>query len=444
MIQEIIDQAIEYKRGVAGAFYAITPDEIGTRIAGETIYATTKIDGEYNLLYFDGQKSRLINRNGKVKDDLPILTTITKSLGSKGVASLKATVELHVKDAARCRVYDVMSALSEDPGILTVSAFDLLEIDGVPHHESDYKKTLERLSELLDGRVVEMQELTKAELEDYFDKKVTGENQEGLVLRSPEFPFVYKLKPLHTIDLAVIGYTAEAQKLRTFLLALMDEAGRFIQIATAGTGLDDTAREALFTRLSAMHVDSSYIEVDRKRVAFHMVRPEIVVEIAANDLITESKRGIVKSACLQYDDGYELLAMIPSVSLIHPVIRRIREDKQVNAHDVRLAQVLDGVDLDPADVVSPTLPAAEVIFREVYTKASKGMTNVRKFLIVKTNKEKLDSSYPAYVFHSTDFSPTRKDPLKKEIRISNSKAQIEGICAEFIESNIKKGWKRVE
>ena len=64
-------------------------------------------------------------------------------------------------------------------------------------------------------------------------------------------------------------------------------------------------------------------------------------------------------------------------------------------------------------------------------------------MIYKTNKETLDDSFPAYVFYSADFSPTRKDPMKKDIRISNSKEQIELLCKEFMEANVKKGWEQV-
>tara|TARA_B100000900_G_scaffold7446_1_gene6298 strand:- start:176 stop:316 length:141 start_codon:yes stop_codon:yes gene_type:complete len=43
-----------------------------------------------------------------------------------------------------------------------------------------------------------------------------------------------------------------------------------------------------------------------------------------------------------------------------------------------------------------------------------------------------------------NYSPTRKDPLKREVRISNSKKQIVELMNQFIEKNIKKGWSKVE
>ena len=36
-----------------------------------------------------------------------------------------------------------------------------------------------------------------------------------------------------------------------------------------------------------------------------------------------------------------------------------------------------------------------------------------------------------------------KDPLKKEIKVSNKQIEIENILKTEIESNIKKGWEKV-
>mgnify|MGYP000447893346 FL=1 len=67
---------------------------------------------------------------------------------------------------------------------------------------------------------------------------------------------------------------------------------------------------------------------------------------------------------------------------------------------------------------------------------------VRKFVVWKTNKEN-SGEFPAYVYHYTDFSPTRKDMLKKEVKVSSSKAQIESYLKTEVSENIKKGWEKV-
>tara|TARA_B110000971_G_C19976100_1_gene485025 strand:- start:1294 stop:1467 length:174 start_codon:yes stop_codon:yes gene_type:complete len=42
-----------------------------------------------------------------------------------------------------------------------------------------------------------------------------------------------------------------------------------------------------------------------------------------------------------------------------------------------------------------------------------------------------------------DFSPSRADVLKKDLKVSNSKKQIEEIFNDEILKNIKKGWEKV-
>jgi len=71
-----------------------------------------------------------------------------------------------------------------------------------------------------------------------------------------------------------------------------------------------------------------------------------------------------------------------------------------------------------------------------------GTKMVRKFMVWKTNKE-VTGEYPAYVYHYTDFSAGRAEMLKKEIKVSNSKKQIEEIFAAEVLKNVKKGWEKV-
>jgi hypothetical protein len=128
--------------------------------------------------------------------------------------------------------------------------------------------------------------------------------------------------------------------------------------------------------------------------------------------------------------------------MISPQFARRRDDKLVNPIDVRLAQVTSLVDvpLADADARKFTLPASEVLRRYVWTKQLKGQTAVRKLVMWQTNKAGERGDFPAYVVHLTDYSPNRKTPLDRDIRVSNSREQIEelwqGLAAEYV----VKGW----
>jgi len=168
------------------------------------------------------------------------------------------------------------------------------------------------------------------------------------------------------------------------------------------------------------------------------------VEVKVNDLLTETKRGTIRNPVLNHGEaGYRMLSMMPGVSLIHPIYIRTREDKDASTVNIRFEQISKIVlieEVEQSAEKSADQAKSEVIFREVYTKESKGALMVQKFLAWKTNKDKQDPRFPAYGFNYTNYSPGRADPLKRDVRISQSEEQIRQIAAAFIEKNVKKGW----
>ena len=80
--------------------------------------------------------------------------------------------------------------------------------------------------------------------------------------------------------------------------------------------------------------------------------------------------------------------------------------------------------------------------RAVRVKELKGKTMVRKLVLWKTNKESAArGEFPAFVLHLTDFSPNRKDPLQREIRVSDSQEQIQNFYSQLEEKYFVGGWK---
>ena len=146
--------------------------------------------------------------------------------------------------------------------------------------------------------------------------------------------------------------------------------------------------------------------------------------------MTQSTRGAgIDRMTLSWDAAagrYSPLRRLPLASLISPVFIRRREDKACNDSDVRLAQLSDRFDISKTEVNARqlTLPKSAILRREVYTKTLKGQTLVRKLLLWQTNKAD-SGDFPAYVLHLTDFSPTRKTPLERQIRVSSSREQID-------------------
>ena len=452
MINKKIEQACEYKRKVAGSYVAINGEDISSKVAGKTIYISKKIDGEFNLLWFDGNKSVLINGSGKVKDDLSVLLKLSKTLQDKKVKEMTMAVELHMEEPDRSRIFEVMSAIANKPDALTLSGFDLLDLDGIVYRESDYAVMIDKISNLLEGSPISSIDLEKVssskQVSERFEEIVINNGAEGLVVRSLEFPIIYKIKPVHTIDAAIIGFTeGEEGKIREILFGVMHKDGTYSQIGRTGNGFSEEQKQLLYKTLSANSVDSSYIVADSRRVAFQMVVPKVVAEVAINELLTENMKGVIKDPLISYieEEGYRFIGNINGVNLLHPIFKRIRDDKSVNEHDVRFSQITDIVYLEESpESTKDTLPKSKIIFREVYTKISKSKTNVQKFVVWKSNKEDQDDRFSAYVLHYTNFSPTRKKPLKKEVRVSSSKEQILELKDGLIKKNIKKGWTLID
>ena len=449
----IIEKAKQYKRKIAGGYISINQDDINSKITGDKVYLSTKIDGEFNILHFDGTKTFLINGNGKIKDDLPFLESIGNTLKENNISSLSIAVELHIKESdKRCRVFEVMSAISSQSQSLVLSAFDILDIDGEDFVSEDYEQTITKLDEMFKNNnvinPVSLKIVNSKEVMEIYEDVVVQNGAEGLVVRIDGMPIIYKVKPLHTLDMAIIGFTeGDKNKVREVLLGLLTEDNNYIQVGRVGTGLDEETKEKLFVTLSQNIIDSSYIEADKRRVAFAMVKPTIVVEVSINELLTENSKGMIKNPLISYsnDNGYEFISSINGTSLLHPVFKRIRDDKTINNHDIRYKQITDIVYIDNSNSSqNKELPKSEIIFREVYTKTSKGKTNVQKLIAWKTNKEEIDDSYSAYVMNYTNFSPTRGEALKKDVRISSNKEQILELLNSFKDKNIKKGWVLVE
>ena len=124
-------------------------------------------------------------------------------------------------------------------------------------------------------------------------------------------------------------------------------------------------------------------------------------------------------------------------------MQRIRSDKSVNSHDVRVSQFDGLLSLDPAEtILSSKSSKSEIVRREVWTKETKGLKSVRKLVVIRTNKPSDTSNQPAFVVHWTDYSPGRACPLDREVKLAQSGEDANIIAEALIAENIKKGWEK--
>ena len=444
------ERVSNYKTYVAGRLRSVEGQKIKESIPKQDKYlAATKYDGHFYTLVKEGDQIVFLNHRDKVIEDHAIIDQAKEAL--KDVEQVVIPGELYLESEERTRSFNATKAISDQDPNLRFAAFDVLEHNSSTIMASvfdrfDILKTILPEKGVLHVAHHEIFE-SKSSIEEMFHQHIDGHNAEGIVVKTIALGG-FKIKPKYTLDAVIVGFAEgdgdRAGLLRDFLLAFMRPDGTYQLFAHMSHGFSEEQRKDLLVEYKKKVVASTYIEVARNKLAFHMVKPETVVEFSCLDVINEDSKGFIQKMTLQYDEatGYTPVRMHPSVSVTIPLFHRFREDKIVNAEDVRFAQVESIVSFEEKAVQEEDLKPAEIIDRQVYTKESAGLTMVRKFIIAKTNKE-ASGVFPAYVYHYTDFSANRAEPLKRDVKISSSEEQIKSIFEAGITKNIKKGWNLV-
>ena len=447
-------KAILYKKEVCKRFINLNSDQIDSRLGGSEYHVTRKYDGEMNVLFFDNEQAAIINRSGRIRTGLPCVQDAKSALKAAGITQAVIPVELYAEESAgRTRVFHVLTALADPSktGALRLAAFDILELNDAPFKANSYKEVHAKISELFTqatmcGAVEYKQCKSRSDVKGVYTEWVEKGGAEGLVVRT-ELPLVYKVKPRCTIDVAVVGFSegvGEAKgQIRSLLLAMMPCEGEYQLIGKTGNGFSTETKIHLLKQLEPLIIESRYIETDSNHAAFHMVKPEIVIELMINDVLFESPGGYIENPVLCIKNGmYVRKGDVCGISVVFPIFVRLREDKKAVYDDVRLEQINEFSWIETTGTAEQTVMAPSLIIkREVYKKESGGKLMVRKFIAWKTNKPAPD--YPAYVFHYTDFSSERKEPLQREVVISNDEDQIMELYKNSVEENVKKGWNAV-
>ena len=452
MDQKNIQTAIDYKKNIAGHFVLVEGAKLKQRIDGQRIAVTRKIDGHLQVVFYEGGKAFMLNASGKQKaESLKCLDVFAAALKKAGVKSAAIAAELYYPaESGRPRCGDVLSALADakKAGKLCLAPFDIIELDGTPWKPEHYADTHNKLCTLFQDeqvRPVQMRNASSAsEVQEIYDEWVVGEGAEGLVIHS-EGPIVWKVKPRHTIDAAVIGYTTGDRGVRDLMMAARRPDGLFQMFALGSSGLCDEDRASLANRLGKAHVESQYVLSDSRGIAYQMVKPELVFEISVIELVARGNDDKIKmNPLLRFDaaDGWLLEGTVPGVSVLGIAFERERTDKKPTETDIRISQLTDLCPFEEPEGGSIKLEPSTLLERRVFKKTSGDKVMLHKFLLWKTNKEQT-GRYPAYIIYHTDFSSGRKDMIKRDMLYSNDEQQIRELLAAEIADNVKKGWEEL-
>ncbi|MCD8071591.1 MAG: hypothetical protein LUE10_00095, partial [Alistipes sp.] len=250
-------KAMTYKKDFLKKFTAISPQQIDSRLGDNVYWVTRKYDGEFADIFYQDGFAVILNRSGRVRTALACLDDAVAVLKANGIRQAVIPAELYVYDPKRkTRVNDLINALADKKKAanLRLACYDITELDGADFKPQNYGQTLERLDEILSGgelcHAVDWEEArSNARVREIFSQWVEKEGSEGLVVRS-EMPFVWKIKPHHNVDAVVVGFTEGTGELRghvrTMLLALMPEEGRYQVVTRVGGGMTVKQKKELY------------------------------------------------------------------------------------------------------------------------------------------------------------------------------------------------------
>ena len=458
---EVLSKLKGYRKTVVAGYRPLVLDEINSNLTSCEMHISPKIDGELWFMIIEKDEVVLSNMRGKlIAGDIPLLSEVIKvSKRFKGRVILAGELFVATKET-RPRVSDLASALGggakAEVEKLGFAAFDIIsggdEQSSMPLAEyTDRLALIERL--LADGKRVKCIKTeiinSPQEAVNYFESWVEAGKAEGLIVRAGEGR-IYKVKPSISIDAVIIGYTEDGDdntQVRSILVALMRPDETFQLLGACGSLGNAKSRKEIMQKIQQSKIESNWKYTSGDGAIYRFVKPEVIVEIKAIDAQAEDSSGnlIRKMVLSNTNNQWIALQKLPCASIHSPIFVRYRSDKEVNTLDLRINQISDLCLISNTDKKAQIskLVASEIIRREVYTKIVKETTSVRKLVIWKTNKEELDSNYPAYVVHWTDYSPDRKDPLKREVRLASVEKKAIHIADQILHENIKKGWEKI-
>ncbi|MBS0656749.1 MAG: hypothetical protein JSR82_00720 [Verrucomicrobia bacterium] len=454
--------AEEFENTVSRKFVSLTPGDLPRRFSGsEEVLCLTKVDGEGVLFYYeDGGPAFLFSPpSGRARLGFPALDEAIAKLKKANVRKGLFRVELHLPpmpDGRRSGVSEVVrvsaNGSAEEIASFRLALLDAVMLDGrdLRPQQADFGATWELLGRLfgtdekdlchrVPGRLCR-----EAELPEEFQKAI-GAGGEGIVVRRLQRAEVIKTKPQRSVDAVVIGYVEgefEGKYGVTSLLTALNyprEAAAsgplWLQaFARVGAGLTDDQRTALLGTLGPLKVDAPLSMTDPEGRPVHFVRPELLVELAGEDLVTIVGRAENKTQILAWEEGgYRFGGLGTFPRLTFARFTALRDDKSL-AHGARVEQVLSQP-VTP-DRGAQLAPAAEarVLRREVYVK---GTEMLRKLVVAETGAG--EAGFP-FVVTWTDYSSKRAEPLKVATGFARTPERAEALAAQFLAEGVTRGF----
>ena len=257
---------------------------------GPDVTVEFKLDGARIQVHRDGDEVRVWTRTlREITDGVPELVEQVRALPCRTAVLDGETLALD--DDGRPRPFqDTMSRFGSDEGesLLSPFFFDLLHLDGTDLIDEPLHVRLDALAGLLDGqpplRMPGVRTPTTGQAAQVLDDALSA-GHEGVVVKALDAPYAagrrgrawQKVKPVHTLDLVVLGaewgYGRRTGSLSNIHLGARDpDGGEPIMVGKTFKGMTD---ELLAWQTATF---PGYARSDEGHAV--LLRPELVVEIA--------------------------------------------------------------------------------------------------------------------------------------------------------------------
>jgi len=463
--QTLLNVATDYRTAVSRKYQTLPKHMLEQTFSDDTeVHCSVKYDGEQVFVLFDAAKNLCFAFNapsGRCRVGLPYLKDLEAHLRHQGInkALLVGESYLPKDNNRRTKVADVVRATfagdATSQQSLSLAIYDLIMLDGKKffHPAEGFKNNLQELEKLIPSREDQKFHRVRGEIRpaksvlDFFAKTTQADNEEGIVVRSLSHAAIFKLKPLITVDAAVIGYTEGDCEgfygITSLLCGLFNPATKHMTVlGRIGSGFSDEERVRLLEELKDSKVEAPLNMTDSSGRPVSFIRPQMVVEVEGESLVYENSDNQANQVqVFSYDEShpsYKFCGLTNFPLLTHMRYLRGRPDKNWQDGGTRPEQIgQPDENIQPPTTQESAEP--EVLARHVYCKKSPKGESIRKGLLVQTNSPQ---KYP-YLIHWTDFSPGRKVPLETTLEVAATKERAEQLLQQKLASEIKKGWEKI-
>lgn len=257
---------------------------------GEDVTVEFKLDGARIQVHRDGDEVRVWTRTlREITGGVPELAELVRSLPCRTAVLDGETLALD-DDGRRRPFQDTMSRFgsdtAEEQALLSPFFFDLLHLDGVDLLDDPLHVRLDALARLLPEplRMPGVRGPTPEQAAEVLDAALTA-GHEGVVVKALDAPYAagrrgkawQKVKPVHTLDLVVLGaewgYGRRTGSLSNIHLGARDpDGGEPIMVGKTFKGMTDELLAWQTATFPSLALEESGHAV--------LLRPELVVEIA--------------------------------------------------------------------------------------------------------------------------------------------------------------------